>query len=91
MGNKTCTSQSLRVLKVDPIENLLYVAGPIPGNEGAYVKIVDAVKKIERGICFPVSSPIPYPTQFKTPKELGNELLPEVENVDAKLDPINRE
>ncbi len=39
MGNERKTSKNLRVVKVDPEENLLLVRGAVPGPAGAYIYI----------------------------------------------------
>mmetsp|Transcript_4087 Transcript_4087/g.4177 ORF Transcript_4087/g.4177 Transcript_4087/m.4177 type:complete len:291 (-) Transcript_4087:82-954(-) len=56
MGVERVTVQNLRVLKIDPQRELLYVKGGIPGGRGTFVRIVDAVK----GPFYP--SPPPFPT-----------------------------
>lgn len=45
MGNERVTVQNLRVMKVDRGRNLLYLKGAIPGQNGGFVEIRDAVKK----------------------------------------------
>lgn len=45
MGNKRRTVQSVWVYKVDPVRNLLYVRGQVPGHKGNFVLIKDAVMK----------------------------------------------
>jgi large subunit ribosomal protein L3 len=39
MGNEQKTSKNLRVVKIDPEENLLLVRGAVPGPAGAYIFI----------------------------------------------------
>lgn len=39
MGNEQKTSKNLRVVKIDPEENLLLVGGAVPGPAGAYIFI----------------------------------------------------
>ena len=43
-------------VQIDPARNLLYVRGAVPGNNGSFIRITDAVK----GPFFP--SPPPFPT-----------------------------
>lgn len=31
MGGKTCTQQNLRVMKIDTVDNLIYLKGAVPG------------------------------------------------------------
>jgi large subunit ribosomal protein L3 len=45
MGAKAVTVQNLEIVKVDTENNLLAVKGAVPGPNGGYVTIVDAVKK----------------------------------------------
>lgn len=56
MGGKRRTIQNLKVLKVDPVRDLVYVYGGVPGPNGRFLRITDAVK----GPFFP--SPPAYPT-----------------------------
>lgn len=44
MGDKTCTIQSLKVVKVDPERNLILISGGIPGAPGGVVVVSPAVK-----------------------------------------------
>jgi large subunit ribosomal protein L3 len=45
MGNNRVTVQNLRIIKVDRGRNLLFVQGAIPGSNGTFVEVRDAVKK----------------------------------------------
>ena len=45
MGHERVTTQNLRVVKVDRGRNLLYLLGAVPGNNGNFVEVRDAVKK----------------------------------------------
>jgi large subunit ribosomal protein L3 len=45
MGSERVTTQNLRIVKVDRGRDLIYVAGPVPGQKGAFVELRDAVKK----------------------------------------------
>ena len=56
MGGERVTVQNLQVLKIDPTMDVIYVKGAIPGPEGYFVEIRDAMK----GPFFP-SEP-QYPT-----------------------------
>jgi large subunit ribosomal protein L3 len=49
MGNKRCTTQSLKLVRVDTDRNLLLIKGAIPGAPGARVEVKPAVKMQERG------------------------------------------
>jgi len=92
MGSDLSSMQSLQVLKVDPHENLLYVVGAVPGNKGGYVRVRDAVKKLERGKCFPEGTVVPYPTFMGDVSKLDGELIPVEPNGKEQLerDPMLR-
>jgi large subunit ribosomal protein L3 len=45
MGTDRVTTQNLRIVKIDRGRDLIYVAGPVPGQKGTFVEIKDAVKK----------------------------------------------
>ena len=62
MGNETVTVQNLRIIKIDPGRNLLFVIGQVPGQKGSYVKVKDAVKGPGFGGPLVDSSrPVPWP------------------------------
>jgi large subunit ribosomal protein L3 len=46
MGNEIVSVQNLKVFGVDLAENLIFVSGAVPGANGTFVMITDAVKKI---------------------------------------------
>ena len=48
MGHETETSFKLEVIKVDPRENLIYLAGSVPGPRGGFVTIFETVKARKR-------------------------------------------
>lgn len=54
--------QNLTVFKIDEARQLVYVKGHVPGNNGGFVRIADAVK----GPAFPggEDAPFPFPTHF---------------------------
>lgn len=45
MGNARATVQNLKVIKVDPEDNLLVVRGAVPGTEDQYLVVRTALKK----------------------------------------------
>ena len=45
MGAERKTVQNLRILKIDRGRDLIYVKGHVPGQNGNFVEIRDAVKK----------------------------------------------
>ncbi|GGZ41812.1 MULTISPECIES: 50S ribosomal protein L3 [Asticcacaulis] len=53
-GVETVTTLNLEVVRVDAERGLLYIRGAVPGSEGSFVKIRDAVKKAApQGLPFP--------------------------------------
>lgn len=48
MGGKQVTVQNLKVVKVDAERNLVFLKGGVPGPNGAFVKVRQAVKKQNR-------------------------------------------
>lgn len=58
LGVETVTTQNLTVFRVDPARGLILVKGAVPGAEGSYVKVSDAVKK-------PVPADAPRPGAFR--------------------------
>jgi large subunit ribosomal protein L3 len=54
MGSRKVTTQNLQVVSVDEERNLVLVRGNIPGHEGSWVRISDAVKRR-----LPESAPFP--------------------------------
>jgi large subunit ribosomal protein L3 len=48
MGAKTVTIQNLEIVKVDTENNLLAIKGAVPGPNGGYVTITDAVKSAKK-------------------------------------------
>lgn len=45
LGNRRCTIQSLKVIKVDPERHLLHIKGAVPGAPGGQVIVKPAVRK----------------------------------------------
>ncbi|KAM7277882.1 hypothetical protein ACFE04_005016 [Oxalis oulophora] len=78
MGGKERTVKNIWVYQVDPARNLLWVRGQVPGAEGNFVFIRDAVYKK------PDPSELPFPTYF--PAE-GEEELPLVADL-GDVDPF---
>ena len=54
MGQRKVTTQSLQVVSVDGERNLIMVRGNVPGSDGAWVRVADAVKR-----ALPESAPFP--------------------------------
>ncbi len=45
LGVETVTTQNLTIVRIDVERGLLLVKGAVPGSEGSYVKVSDAIKK----------------------------------------------
>ena len=80
MGGKTRTQQRLLVYKVDPLHNLVYVKGQVPGGKGSYVSIVDTKIGFQ-------DVALPYPT---AKKEEGEEVKVAIAPASTKNDPFKR-
>jgi len=55
MGAETVTVQNLKVIKICPVRDLIFVAGGVPGPKGTFISVTDAVK----GPFWPVEPPRP--------------------------------
>ena len=53
-GAETVTTQNLTVVRVDAERGLILIKGAVPGHDGAYVKVRDAIKKAR-----PADAPFP--------------------------------
>jgi large subunit ribosomal protein L3 len=45
LGAERVTTQNLKIVQTDADQGLIYVQGAVPGHEGAYVMVKDAVKR----------------------------------------------
>jgi large subunit ribosomal protein L3 len=54
LGVETVTTQNLTVFRVDAERGLILIKGAVPGSEGSYVKVSDAIKKAR-----PEGAPLP--------------------------------
>lgn len=63
MGNETVTVQNLKVFGIDDAENLIFVEGAVPGANGAFVLVTDAIKKEQQNL------PVPTKTATETVAE----------------------
>ena len=61
MGDRQRTQQNLQVIRTDAARGLIMVKGSIPGSEGGYVLVRDAVKR-------PQAKDLPMPAALKTAK-----------------------
>jgi large subunit ribosomal protein L3 len=78
-GVETVTTLNLQVVRIDAERGLVFIRGAVPGAEGSYVKIRDAVKKAApEGLKFPgaiksTNAPAPAPVVEEAPAEEGAE------------------
>ena len=49
MGDKSRTTQNLKVVKVLPEKNILLIKGSVPGHKGAIITLRIAKKTIQKG------------------------------------------
>jgi len=63
--------QNLTVFKIDEARQLVYVKGHVPGNNGGFVRISDAIK----GPAFPggEDAAFPFPTHFADESKTSGE------------------
>ncbi|MCL7051790.1 hypothetical protein MKW94_025004 [Papaver nudicaule] len=81
MGGVQVTVKNVWVYKIDPARNLMWVRGQVPGAEGNFVFLKDAVYKK------PDISTLPFPTYFSPPEEETSELEPLVADL-GEVDPF---
>ena len=53
MGTETVTVQNLKVFGTDAADNLIFVEGAVPGANGTFVLVTDAVKKEHKDLPMP--------------------------------------
>ena len=59
MGNVRVTTQNLKVVSTDAARGLILILGAVPGSEGGYVMVKDAVKR-------KAPADLPFPAAIKT-------------------------
>ena len=80
MGGKRITTQNIKVVRIDPDRDLIYLSGSVPGPNGSFLRLTDAVK----GPFYP-SDP-PYPTFIE-----GEHKIPETDDECWAPLPVKRE
>jgi len=63
LGVERVTQQNLKIVETDADQGLIYVHGAVPGHEGAYVLVKDAVKR-----ALPKEAPKPAALKGKAPE-----------------------
>jgi large subunit ribosomal protein L3 len=53
MGNETVSVQNLKVFGIDEVENLIFVEGAVPGANGSFIMVSDAIKKDQNNLPTP--------------------------------------
>jgi large subunit ribosomal protein L3 len=61
MGNEIVSVQNLKVFGIDEKENLIFVEGSVPGANGTFVMVSDAVKKEQKDLPVPTKQAPPAP------------------------------
>lgn len=75
MGGRKRTAQNLIVHKVDTARDLVFVRGAVPGAQGSWLRITDAIKKSHLAHMQPQDDggKLPFPT-MPADNQLPNEL-----------------
>ena len=73
LGVETVTTQNLEVVRVDVERGLIMIRGAVPGSEGSYVKVRDAIKRAPKDV--------PTPGAFR--KANDNNAAPQAAEVEA--------
>jgi large subunit ribosomal protein L3 len=86
MGNEIVSVQNLKIFGVDLEDNLIFVEGAVPGANGTFVMITDAVKKEHKDLPMPTMQPAARSPQ-PTVDEVVAEETPAVEEVKDEVAP----
>lgn len=85
MGDARVTTQNLKIVSTDEERGLILVKGAVPGAEGGWVRISDAVKRaLPEGVPFPAG--IVAPVADEAPAEAPEEAPAEVEAAPAEAE-----
>ncbi|KAI8870322.1 translation protein [Ramicandelaber brevisporus] len=79
MGGENVTVLNLKVMKVDTALRCIWVKGAVPGYDGQYIKVRDAVKHFGKPL-FPEDQKLPFPTALGR-RMLGRSATAEEGNV----------
>ena len=82
MGNETVTVQNLKVFGVDAAENLIFVEGAVPGANGTFVLVFDAVKKEQAELPVPTHT-VQAPVAEEAPAENETATAAETETAET--------
>ena len=66
LGDERVTTQNLEVVAVDLEDNLILVKGSVPGSDGAWILVSDAVKR-------PLPEGVPFPAGLREPSSSVSE------------------
>ena len=84
MGGKRCSQQRLLVYKVDPVHNLQFIKGQVPGGKGSYLRVIDSKIAFQ-------DVALPYPTRSQEDRDSQLQLPPvTVAYASTKNDPFTR-
>lgn len=64
MGSDKVTVQNMKVMRIDPVSNILYIKGSIPGREGNWLRIRDSVRPRHSQ-----ANLVPFPTALASPEQ----------------------
>lgn len=70
MGGTTATIQCLRVYKVDPTRDVIYVQGAVPGKAGSFLRVTDSSPKSKKPWSETFQPPFPTYALTKDDEEL---------------------
>lgn len=76
LGAERVTTQNLKVVGVDTEDNLILVQGSVPGTDGGWIIIEDAIKK-------PIHEGVPFPAALKGSAQADNAAETATETAEA--------
>ncbi|MCL2748733.1 MAG: 50S ribosomal protein L3 [Alphaproteobacteria bacterium] len=69
MGNEIVSVQNLKVFGIDLEDNLIFIEGAVPGANGTFVLVIDAVKKEHKDLPIPTKGADKAPVAEEAPVE----------------------